>query len=107
MSALQILIWLWVITFLIDVIWYRFNPDFLKWYYDETFYYFEYSFFIKLVYAFTLIVAPIIFVVMIAGEIRGLWVFWTYKWKLKRKIDQLDDNEAKEYLDNELKKIKL
>jgi hypothetical protein len=90
----------------IDVIWYQFNPDFLKEYYDKHFDYFEYSFYIKMMYVVTLIVAPFIFISVIGGEILGLYVFLTYKLKLKRKINKLDDDEVKEYLDNELKNIK-
>lgn len=106
MNSIQILLWIWVVTFLIDVIWFQVNPKFLKDYYENNLSYFEYSFYIKLMYFITLIVAPIIFITIVVGEIRGLYVFFTYKWKLKRKLKKLNNKEVKEFLNNELDKIK-
>lgn len=106
MNLIQILLWIWVVSMFIDVIWFQLNPKFLKDYYDKNLSYFDYSFYIKIMYMVTLIVAPFVFLTIISGEILGLYVFFTYKWKLKRKIKKMDDKEVKEYLDNELNKIK-
>mgnify|MGYP006274802131 CR=1 FL=1 len=106
MNLIQIILWIWVVTFLVDVIWFQINPNFLKDYHKNNLSYFEYSFYIKLMYLITLIVAPFIFLTIVVGEIRGLYVFFTYKWKLKRKLKKLKNKEVEEFLNDELDKIK-
>lgn len=101
MIIINILIWIWVITFLINVIWYQYNPKFLKSLYDEHDFYnkLNYSYYYIIIHISTLIIAPYAFYYIIIGELKNYFFIWRIKKQLKKQLKKIKNDELKKEID--------
>jgi len=108
MVIFKLLLWIWVITFFIDVVWYYYNPNALKDFYNKKndLQMFSYSFYYLVIHIATLIVAPIVFYNIIIEEIKYFFTIFYYKKQLKRKINKIKDKQVKKELKKQINNIK-
>jgi biopolymer transport protein ExbB/TolQ len=108
MIILKFLIWIWAITFLVDIIWYQYNPNAIKSFYEKTnnLQMFSYSFYYMIIHIVTLIAAPIILYYIIIGELNNYLILFKEKRQLRKKIKKIKDKEIKKQLKEAIKKIK-
>lgn len=101
----HIILWIWIISATVVIIWYQCNPEFLKGYYERSFQNYDYESYLIILYIATIIIAPIMFVDIVIGETKKFIMVLQYKRKLKRKIRKLKDEDAAKFLRDELDKI--
>jgi hypothetical protein len=108
MIILKFLIWIWAITFLVDIIWYQYNPNAIKSFYKKTnnLQMFSYSFYYMIIHIVTLIAAPIILYYIIIGELNNYLILFKQKRQLRKKIKKIKDKKIKKQLKEAIKKIK-
>jgi len=104
MSILQILIWVWVLSYISVLLWYKKNPEFIDGYHND-FIYFDYDFFKLMVYIFSLITAPAIFSVLVVKGIKEFILIDLRKVGSFIKIMKIKDKESRKKLLKELKDI--
>lgn len=102
----HIILWIWIISATFDIIWYQRNSEFLKSYHERNFQGYDFNSYLTILIIATIIIAPIIFISIITGEIRLFTMVSSYKRKLNRKLRKLDDKEVAKFLKEELDKIK-
>lgn len=104
MSILQILVWVWVLSYIAVLLWYKKNPKFIEEYHND-FIYFDYDFFKSMLYIFSLITAPAIFSVLVVKGVKEFIVVDLRKVITFIKIMKLKDKEVRKKLLKELKDI--
>lgn len=108
MIIINILIWIWVITFLINTIWFQHNSKHLNDLYRESnlLYSSDYSYFIMIFHIAMLIIAPIVFYYVIIGELRNYITIWNLKRLLKKNIKKIKNKKVKNQLKEQINNIK-
>lgn len=104
LNFFQIIMWVWLISFGLALLWYKYNPNFLKNFY-RNYDLFEYSFYLNLIYLLTFLIAPFLFIVILYGEISSYIFILLFKLKLRIKIMKIKNPEIRKILFKELKKI--
>ena len=105
MIILRNLIWVWTISYIIDLLWYKFNPDFIEDHHRDNYHYFDYDFYKMFLYVVTLIAAPLIASVIIASEIYLFFRFLPRRIKLWITVSKIKDKEARKLLKRELRNL--
>ena len=105
MIILRNLIWIWTVCYIIDLLWYKFNTNFIGDFYKKHYDYFDYDFYRILFYLVTLIGAPLIAGVIIVGEVYLFLTFLPRKIKAWFAIWRISDKEVRKKLRKELRNL--
>jgi len=108
MIMINILIWIWVITFLINTIWFRYNPKCLDdfFYENSLLYKSNYSYYYIIIHIAILIIAPYVFYYVIIGELKNYFIIWKLKTILKKKAKKIENKEVRDQLREQINNIK-
>jgi len=108
MIIINILIWIWVITFLINIIWFQYNPKCLDdfFYENSLLYKSSYSYHYIIIHIAILITAPIVFYYIIIGELRNYITIWKLKRILRKKTKKIENKEVRNQLKKQINNIK-
>ncbi len=105
MIILRNLIWIWSVSYLIVLLWYKLNSNFIGDFYKKHYDYFDYDFYQIAFYVVSFIGAPFIVVPIIVGEICLLGMKIPRKIIMWFKIMKIEDKDARKKLRKELRDL--